>query len=163
MTKPIVSDAGPLITFARAEQLDLLRQVVGRLLIPDAVHHEVAVKGAGKPGAVEVQEAEWVERQALSDRTPAAQLRASLGKGEKEAIALCRELGAYLLADDPVARREARARRIALISTLDILDEAKVRGMISDVRRTLDGLIRSGFRLKLRLYEAKLREAGEQP
>jgi predicted nucleic acid-binding protein len=47
MTKPIVSDAGPLITFARARRLDLLRQVTGRVHIPDAVWQEVVVDGRG--------------------------------------------------------------------------------------------------------------------
>ena len=34
----IVADSGPLIGFARIRCLDLLRQVVGDLTIPDAVH-----------------------------------------------------------------------------------------------------------------------------
>jgi len=37
----IVSDAGPILSFARAGRLDLLRQVVGELIIPDAVVQEI--------------------------------------------------------------------------------------------------------------------------
>jgi predicted nucleic acid-binding protein len=51
----IVSDAGPMLSFARANHLDLLRQVVGRLVIPDAVYEDIVVQGAGKPGSSEVQ------------------------------------------------------------------------------------------------------------
>jgi predicted nucleic acid-binding protein len=50
-----------------------------------------------------------------------------------------------------------------IVSTLDVLDVAKDRGMIPDVRKALDRLIRSGFRLKRTLYNAKLRDAGEHP
>jgi predicted nucleic acid-binding protein len=162
MKEPIVSDAGPLISFARAGQLYLLRQVVGHLQILEAVRDEIVVKGAGRPAAAEVAQGGWVASQPLPSTSLTDPLPTSLGKGEKEAIALCREIGACLLADDPVARREARSRGIALISLLDILDEAKAQDLISDVKPTLDHFIRSGFRLKRTLYEAKIREAGEQ-
>jgi len=163
MSKWIVSDASPLITFARAQRLEFLRQVVGRLLVPEAVHNEVVVKGAGKPGAAEVQGAGWIASRALTDRKRTSDLPGSLGQGEKEAIALCQELGVYLLVDDPAARREARAKGIALISTLDVLDEGKGQKLIPDVKPTLHHLIRTGFRLKRTLYETKLRAAGEHP
>jgi predicted nucleic acid-binding protein len=46
--KPIVSDAGPLISFARAGSLGLLQRVVQRLLVPEAVYGEVVVRGADR-------------------------------------------------------------------------------------------------------------------
>lgn len=163
MSQPIVSDAGPIITFARANRLGLLRQVVGRVVIPGAVYDEIVVRGSAKPGATEVKQADWVELRSLAASSPVDDLPGSLGQGEKEAIALCRELQSWLLVDDPAARREAKARGIPLISTLDILDEAKDRGFIAAVAPVLDSLIRNTFRLKVTLYEAKLREAGERP
>jgi hypothetical protein len=50
----MVADAGPILSFTRANQLDLLRQVVGDLTIPYAVYEDLVVQGAGKPGAQEV-------------------------------------------------------------------------------------------------------------
>ena len=47
----IVADTGPLLSFARADRLALLRDVVGTLIIPEAVYEEIVVRGAGKPGA----------------------------------------------------------------------------------------------------------------
>jgi len=161
MKKPIVSDAGPLISFARAERLNLLRQVARQIWIPEAVHDEVVVKGSGRPAAAEVAQGDWVAVQPLANKSILDGLPVILGKDEKEAIALCQETDACLLVDDPAARREARARGIALISSLDILDEAKTQNLISEVKPALDHLVRSGFRLKKTLYEAKLREAGK--
>ena len=40
----IVSNASPLINLARIGQLDLLRQLYGELLIPEAVWHEVVME-----------------------------------------------------------------------------------------------------------------------
>jgi predicted nucleic acid-binding protein len=50
----IVSDAGPIIIFARIGGLYLLREVTGSLLIPDAVYDEIVVKKGGMPRATEV-------------------------------------------------------------------------------------------------------------
>ena len=46
----IVSDAGPIVVFARIGRLSLLRDVTGGLLIPDAVHSEIFVKSSGGSG-----------------------------------------------------------------------------------------------------------------
>ena len=42
----IVADAGPIIAFARIGRLALLQQVVGELMVPDAVYEELVVTGA---------------------------------------------------------------------------------------------------------------------
>ena len=46
----VVSDASALINLARIGELELLRQLYGEVLIPQAVWREVVVKGAGQPG-----------------------------------------------------------------------------------------------------------------
>ena len=51
----VVSDAGPILSFARAGRLEILRQVVGELIIPEAVVEELVVGGKGKPGAEEIE------------------------------------------------------------------------------------------------------------
>ena len=47
----IVSNASPLIGIARIGRLDLLHQLYGELVIPEAVWHEIVVRGTGQPGA----------------------------------------------------------------------------------------------------------------
>lgn len=46
----IVSDAGPIIIFARVRRLPLLHEVTGSLIIPAAVHDEILVKKGSMPG-----------------------------------------------------------------------------------------------------------------
>jgi hypothetical protein len=41
----VVSNASPLINLARVGKLDLLRDLYGEIIIPDAVWHEVVKDG----------------------------------------------------------------------------------------------------------------------
>jgi len=51
----IVSNASPIISLARIGKLDLLHQLYGELIVPEAVWDEVVVKGIGQPGANDVK------------------------------------------------------------------------------------------------------------
>ncbi|CDH43677.1 hypothetical protein [Candidatus Contendibacter odensensis] len=51
----VVSNTSPIINLACVGQLDLLRQIYGSITIPEAVFTEIAIAGAGEPGAEEVQ------------------------------------------------------------------------------------------------------------
>jgi len=57
----VVSNASPIINLAVIGQLLLLERLYGKIIIPEAVYHEIAVGGAGKAGATEVQTLEWIE------------------------------------------------------------------------------------------------------
>ena len=56
----IVSNATPLLAFARINELRLLEQLVQHLLIPEAVWHEVT-DDPSRPGAEAIRLAAWVE------------------------------------------------------------------------------------------------------
>lgn len=45
-----VSDSGPIVSFARADRLDLLRRTAGTLIVPNAVYEEIVVRGEGRAG-----------------------------------------------------------------------------------------------------------------
>jgi hypothetical protein len=46
-----VANAGPLIVLAAVGQLDLVGQLYGEVLIPEAVFDEITGAGAGRPGS----------------------------------------------------------------------------------------------------------------
>jgi len=68
----IVSDAGPVIIFARIGRLSLLHEITGSLLIPDAVYDEIVVKKGGMPGATEVAQAAWIQKASARRRAQRA-------------------------------------------------------------------------------------------
>jgi predicted nucleic acid-binding protein len=65
----IVSDAGPVIIFARIGRLSLLHDVTGSLLIPDAIYDEIEVNQGGMPGAADVAQAAWVQKASVANRS----------------------------------------------------------------------------------------------
>lgn len=64
----IVSNVSPLINLARIGCLDLLRELYGGTIIPNAVWYEVVVEGAGQPGADEIKQAAWVNVQEVANK-----------------------------------------------------------------------------------------------
>ncbi len=156
-----VADAGPIISFARAHRLDLLRQVVDELWIPEAVYQELVAKGAGKPGAAEVSQGVWIKQRPVTQHTAPGTLPSTLGAGEREAIMLAQELDAVLLVDDPDARDIALRLGIPFLGSLGILREAKLQGFIPEVKPHLDALRTHRFRLSDTLYQTFLQQIGE--
>jgi predicted nucleic acid-binding protein len=157
----VVSDASPITNLAAIGQLDLLRQLYQRVVIPEAVHRELTAAGGIYPGAV-VQSLSWVETHSVSNRVLVIALRAELDEGEAEAIALAQELPADLvLIDEHLGRAVANRFRLRIIGILGVLIEAKYRGMIPEVKPLVDRLINNGFRIGQDLYARVLQAAGE--
>ncbi len=63
----VVSDTSPITNLAAVGQLDLLRQIYGQVIIPEAVFNELTAAGGNHPGAI-AQRLDWVETRAVSNR-----------------------------------------------------------------------------------------------
>lgn len=87
---------------------------------------------------------------------------ATLGSGEREAIALAAEGGTgQLLTDDGPARSVAAALGLRVIGTAGVLLIAKQMTLLPSVRPVLESLLATGFRLRLNVVEHVLDQAGE--
>ena len=157
----IVSDAGPIIIFARIGRLSLLHDITGSLRIPDAVYNEIVNKKGGMPGASEVAQAAWIHKVSVSDRSLLDTLPSFLHEGEREAIALAKGRGAQLLIDEIRARRAAVQLGIDVIGTLGLIAEAKRLGRITAVRPIIAEMQSSGYRFERALIRRMLERIGE--
>lgn len=128
-------------------------------MIPQAVADELAVPG--KPGAAEVQAADWIRVMPVQDANQVDQLPAYLGRGEREAIVLADEQSATFSSDDGPARQVAKERGLSITGSLAVLIQAKERGLIPSVKELLDEMIRQDFRISRQLYQEVLKQAGE--
>jgi predicted nucleic acid-binding protein len=85
----MISDAGPIIIFAR---LSLLLDITGCLLVLEAVDNEIVTEKSGVPGAAEVAHATWMQKDSVEDLQSSTVCRkVFLHEGEREAIALGKE------------------------------------------------------------------------
>ena len=159
----VVSNASPIINLAAVGQLELLRQLYDVIVIPQAVHHEIVVVGAGQAGAAQVKACDWIETYAVTRQAMAVSLQLEVDEGEAEAIALAAELGAdLLLLDERRGRTVASRLGLKVTGLLGVLIEAKHRGLVSAIRPILDDLtVKAGFWVTQELHDRVLQAAGE--
>lgn len=158
----VVSDTSPITNLAAIGQLDLLRQLYHKVVIPEAVFRdELTVIGGQHPGAI-VSSLDWVEIQSTSDQLLVTALRIELDDGEAEAIALAQQISAdLLLIDERRGRIVAERFGLRVVGLIGILVQAKRQGLIQQLKPHLDLLIRSGFWISQELYNRVLQAAGE--
>ena len=160
----LVLDASALITLARIGRLNLLRDLAENIYIPEAVYDEVVRSGRGRAGSSEVAHAQWISYHQVRDRDAVAGLRAQVGQGEAEAIALARELRAdAVVLDDATARQLAETAGQKVLGLLGLLLNAKERGVVASLKPIVDDMVAAGFFIDEALYRSILRQAGEQP
>ncbi|NJL83360.1 MAG: DUF3368 domain-containing protein [Chloroflexaceae bacterium] len=161
-----VSNSSVLIALSSIGKLSLLPlRFSKRIVIPQAVWHEVVETGIGRTGAAEVLAGlnHWLTVQQVVNKPLVLLLQQNLDKGEAEAIALFSEqpLEALLL-DEKEARKVAQTLNLPVLGTLGLLIWAKQQGIISSLRDQLNALQTVGkFRLGRQVYEEALRRVGE--
>lgn len=140
----VVSDAGPLHYLVLCGGIDVLPRLYGEIVIPEAVVDELTA--ANTPEAI----AKWIKSRPawLQVVSPAISLEAaSLGKGERDAIALAQQLRAdAILIDERVGRRAAREAGLLVIGTIGVLEDAAREGLL-DLKPVLERLATTNIRL----------------
>lgn len=162
---PVVSDSSPLILYAKSGLLNLLLGTFGEVWIPPAVYREIAVVGAGRPGADVVGTAPWVIEMAAPHFLPAEVGTARLGAGEVDAIALAWQLrpDIAVLLDDAGGRRLANRLGLRVFGSAGVLIEAKRLGLLAEVGTALTRLMDAELYLSAADRAEILAAAGEAP
>lgn len=157
----IVSNSTPLISFARINQLPLLRRIVGDLVIPQAVADEIT-DYAGERGRIELTQERWIRVQAVRNQGGVRLLLASLDRGEAEVIMLAQEQNADLvLIDELTARKVAESLDLNVFGSIGVLIRAKEIGQITSVKPLIEEMIQQGIRYNPRFIAAVLWRIGE--
>ena len=156
----IVSDTSPITSLIQIGRLDLVNQVFGSVVIPDAVYAELC----RVPQQEEIlNNQNWIFFQKAKKKKKVVNLEIELDPGEAEAIILALEIKAdYLLIDEWKGREKAEELGIKIIGVLGLLLRAKNEGFISAVKILMDELIyKAEFRIHPALYQQVLKSAGE--
>ena len=159
--KTVVADASTLIGLSRIGQLNLLLDLYGEVLIPQAVYNEVAREP--KHGSQKIKRAKYLTVEKVTDRKMVELFLGHLGRGEAEVLTLSKEKKAELiLIDEKKARKAARRAGFEVVGVLGLLLAAKNRALIPAVKPFIEKLSKQGFRLSKKVTERALKEAGEQ-
>ena len=163
----VVSDSSPFVYLARLQRLDLLRKLYDKIFIPTAVWREVATEGARNPEGVQVKAAAtegWIIVEACPNAPVGPDRELSgLGEGEREAILMALSKKALLIIDELDGRQVAARRGVSCTGSLGVLVEAKLRGLLPELRPELERLKReTNFRFTDELFEIALKQSGER-
>lgn len=160
----VVSDTSPIRALNHIGLFDALPAFFGEILVPPAVVGELSV-AAPRVQPIDLARYPFLRIQAPSDADFVRLLRANLGAGEAEAIALCAEVRAdAILIDELAGRRAAKVQGLRPIGTLGVLLRAKRIGRAAEIGPLIDRLQSEiSFRVSDDLRRAVLEEAGESP
>lgn len=160
----IVSNTTPLIALDACNQLDLLRSLYGRILIPEAVDRELSRGGStGLTTGLTSAHRAWIGVQAITS-PPSVHLLARLDAGEAEVITLALEIGASLvLIDEKRGLKVARELGLSALGSVGILLLAKKKGLLPEVKPHLHEMQSKGVSLSNRLIVWAIIQAGEIP
>ena len=159
-TRTVVSNTTPLITLAIIDKLDILRELYGKVYIPNAVLEEIKA-GKGKIGYFEIETMEWIIPQKITNEFSMNYL-IDLDDGEAETIILAEELQAdIVLIDEKLARGFAEMRGLTLSGSLGVLLEAKKRGIISKVKPLIEKMLANRRYLSEKIILDLLKSADE--
>lgn len=155
----IVSDSTPLIAFARIGELELLRRIVGELIVPQAVWDELTA-ARNRAGAAEIQKASWIEARAVETVPP--ELLQVLDRGEAEVILLAEQIDAdEVVLDERAARAVALSRGLHLVGTAGLLVRGKHRRLFPTIRPIIERMRTEAIRYSDRFVAELLRQAEE--
>ena len=162
---PIVSNTSPILNLAIIGELSLLQEQFREILIPEAVLAELRV-GEELPGSHIVRGAlkdGWIKIENVKETGISKAMQRDLDKGESEAIALAIQVNAdWILMDERDGRKAARSVQLKTVGILGVLLKARREGSLESLSNAMNKLRKNaGFYIKTDLYNALLREAGE--
>lgn len=155
----IVSDATPIISLLKIEQLDLLEKLFKRVKIPVAVYQELTTNQKFKQEAELIKGKAFIDIVEVEDTKSVSILQRATGldKGESEAIVLAEEIKAnLLLMDERKGRLVAKQMGNQITGTLGVIINAYEENLITAevTLQCFEQLKSSGIRISDSLYHS---------
>ena len=131
----VVSDSTPLITLMKATHLQVLHELFGEIIIPEAVYDELTVNEKYIEEAQLINSSAFIRVISVDDRKSVSLLQraAGLDLGESEAIIYAENNNAdLLLVDEASGRRVAKSMGIEIMGSIGVLVSAFRKGILSE-------------------------------
>lgn len=162
--KLIVADAGPLIALAVGGVLPTCIDMLGGLMVPEAVLDE-CTSDISAPGALILQDLLTARRFQIIPSASLMPLDASfaqgLGGGEMAVLSYAAQHGLLALIDERRARRAADRLGVSVIGSGTVLAQLKQQGLIDSVKPVLTAWRQHGYFVSEPVLAGILRLADE--
>lgn len=159
----VVADTSPLTALLHLNLINLLPALYGKVYIPQAVAEEIkSLIGFGYDISF-LNQSDLFDVKRPADGFIHEEWYNILDIGEAEAIALALELNVdLLLIDEKLGKQLAEEKKIVCKGVVGVLIEAKLKGLIKEIKPLLNELT-SGlkFRLSGKIIALALQRAGE--
>ncbi|MCL2605391.1 MAG: DUF3368 domain-containing protein [Defluviitaleaceae bacterium] len=158
----VIINSTPIIALSSINNLRLLKELYGAVIIPTAVKDEIGAKNKSRTHNRLTMSSEWIHVQAIRNVAQKQTFKTQLHEGEVEVMILGQEISADLLViDDYTAREYAKYLGFKVIGTLGVILLAKSKEYIKEVKPLIDGLIINGIYISNRLYFEIMKMADE--
>lgn len=143
MKRPVVSNTSPLIALAKIDQIGIVRDLFGKIYIPESVSGEFLSNCA--PDEKKGFEKHIGDCILIVKAIKPARFARKLGDGETDALSLAMEMGGVLIIDDKKGRNEAKDQGVDAISTRAMLKIAEEKKIIRDFLEMEEALKQKRF------------------
>ena len=157
----VVSDTSPIRALHYLGLLSVLGDLYSEVLVPPAVANELQNPRV-RFTRIDVASLPFVRLKAPSSTQSVGAIDPGLDSAEAEALALALEESADVLMDEIAGRDAAVRLGLTVTGTLGVLLEAKLHGLIPELRALMDQLQHGlGFFISPHLRALVLQKAGE--
>ena len=156
--RKVVVNTTPFIALCHVNRLEILKELYGQVIIPDAVYREISVKSDSVCKKMVDEALDWIHIESIRDQLAKAMYKTQLHDGEVEVMILSKELAADV---DANAKKHAKYLGLPVTGTLGVLIKAKQNGFIKELKPILLQLKEKGIYISQNLVELCLKQAGE--
>ncbi len=150
--RKIITNTTPILSLLKIDKLDLLKELYGKITVPNAVFQEIEI-GKHKPYYQDLKQIDWIKIEYVKN-PDSLDFFVDLDKGEAEVLILAKEQNADLvILDEIMGRRYAKQLELNLTGTLGVLLKAKEKGIINSIREILTELTERGTWLNPKLVK----------
>lgn len=158
----VIVNSTPLIVLSKINRLDILKELYGEIIIPQAVFAEVTAKEDS--ACRQIAREKWIHVECVEDQSEKKMYRAKLHDGEVEVMILAQEekKADLIIIDDNAAKKTAKYLGLTVTGTIGVLLRAKKSGIIKAISPVIDEMKQKGFYISSDLEKMILEQAEER-
>jgi predicted nucleic acid-binding protein len=160
--RKVVVNTTPLIALSHVGRLDILKEMYGEILIPNAVYRELSAKAESVCKIAVDSSLDWILVKEIKNQMAKSMYKSQLHEGEVEVMILAKEINAdVVIIDDANAKKHAKYLELPVTGTLGVLVKAKQKGYVDELKPLLLRMVENGIYISQGLIEVCLKQAGE--